>query len=181
MQNRQIRIAALMAPRSHARRRTAPSPSLECAALCLVNLGSFDALHGRQALAAKSTRRAPNFTGSSHPNELWVAHLAHLRCWEALVFVAFVLDGFSRMIVGWQLADHMRTDLVLDALKMALLRRGPSADLELIHHSDRGSVLRLALYVSPASWASRAICTRLLSSSFSSTRETCAFTVATLM
>ena len=43
------------------------------------------------------------------------------------------------MIVGWQLAAHMRTDLVLDALKMALHRRGPGADVELIHHSDRGS------------------------------------------
>src|SRR5438445_9874542 len=43
------------------------------------------------------------------------------------------------MIVGWQLAGHMRTDLVLDALKMALGQRGPGADVELIHHSDRGS------------------------------------------
>ena len=49
------------------------------------------------------------------------------------------LDAYSRMIVGWQLAAHMRTDLVLDALKMALHRRGPGADVELIHHSDRGS------------------------------------------
>jgi putative transposase len=50
-----------------------------------------------------------------------------------------VLDAHSRMIVGWQLAGHMRTDLVLDALRMALHRRGPGADVELIHHSDRGS------------------------------------------
>jgi putative transposase len=50
-----------------------------------------------------------------------------------------VLDAYSRMIVGWQLAPHMRTDLVLDALKMALGRRSPGADIELIHHSDRGS------------------------------------------
>jgi putative transposase len=73
------------------------------------------------------------------PNELWVADLSYLRCWEGLVFFAFVLDAYSRMIVGWQLASHMRTDLVLDALKMALGRRGPGADVELIHHSDRGS------------------------------------------
>ena len=73
------------------------------------------------------------------PNELWVADISYLRCWEGLVFFAFVLDAFSRMIVGWQLAGHMRTDLVLDALKMALHRRGSGADVELIHHSDRGS------------------------------------------
>ena len=73
------------------------------------------------------------------PNQLWVADLSYLRCWEGLVFFAFVLDAYSRMIVGWQLAGHMRTDLVLDALKMALHRRGPGADVELIHHSDRGS------------------------------------------
>jgi putative transposase len=52
---------------------------------------------------------------------------------------SFVLDAFSRMIVRWQLATHMRTDLVLDALKMALAQPGPGADVELIHHSDRGS------------------------------------------
>ena len=76
---------------------------------------------------------------ASRPNELWVADISYLRCWQGLVFFAFVLDAYSRMIVGWQLASHMRTDLVLDALKMALHRRGPGADIELIHHSDRGS------------------------------------------
>jgi putative transposase len=76
---------------------------------------------------------------ASRPNELWVADISYLRCWQGLVFFAFVLDAYSRMIVGWQLAPHMRTDLVLDALRMALHRRGPGADVELIHHSDRGS------------------------------------------
>jgi putative transposase len=50
-----------------------------------------------------------------------------------------VIDAYSRKIVGWQLATHMRTDLVLDAPKMALAQRGTGADGELIHHSDRGS------------------------------------------
>ena len=76
---------------------------------------------------------------ASRPNELWVADISYLRCWEGLVFFAFVLDAHSRMIVGWQLAGHMRTDLVLDALRMALGQRGAGADVELIHHSDRGS------------------------------------------
>jgi putative transposase len=79
-----------------------------------------------------------DFTAAA-PNELWVADLSYLRCREGLVFFAFVLDAFSRMIVGWQLAQHMRTDLVLDALRMALGQRGPGADLQLVHHSDRGS------------------------------------------
>jgi transposase InsO family protein len=50
-----------------------------------------------------------------------------------------VIDAFSRKIVGWQLAPHMRTDLVLDALRMALAQREGGADVELVHHSDRGS------------------------------------------
>ena len=73
------------------------------------------------------------------PNELWVADLSYLRCWEGLVFFGFVLDAYSRKVVGWQLATNMRTTLVLDALRMALVRRGPGADVELVHHSDRGS------------------------------------------
>src|SRR4051794_3800257 len=79
-----------------------------------------------------------NFSASA-PTELWVADLSYLRCWEGLVFFAFVIDAYSRKVVGWQLAAHMRTDLVLDALKMALGQRGGGADVELIHHSDRGS------------------------------------------
>jgi putative transposase len=80
---------------------------------------------------------------ASRPNQLWVADLSYVRCWQGVVYFAFVLDAFSRMVVGWQLATHMRTDLVLDALKMALGLRGPGADVELVHHSDRGSQLRL--------------------------------------
>jgi putative transposase len=73
------------------------------------------------------------------PDRLWVADLSYLRCWEGLVFFAFVIDAFSRCVVGWQLAAHMRTTLVLDALRMALGTRRPGADVALVHHSDRGS------------------------------------------
>lgn len=73
------------------------------------------------------------------PNRLWVADFTYLRCWEGVVFFSFVIDAFSRRIVGWQFASHMRTDLVLDALRMALTRREHGADVELIHHSDAGS------------------------------------------
>ena len=76
---------------------------------------------------------------ASAPNRLWVGDFTYLRCWEGLVFFAFILDVFSRMIVGWQLAANMRTTLVLDALRMALGIRQPGADFQLVCHTDAGS------------------------------------------
>jgi len=73
------------------------------------------------------------------PDRLWVADFTYVRCWEGMVYFSFVIDVFSRRIVGWQLAGHMRTDLVLDALRMVLSRRRRGADVELVHHSDAGS------------------------------------------
>jgi putative transposase len=73
------------------------------------------------------------------PDEKWFADFTYLRCWEGLVFFSFVIDAYSRMIVGWQFASHMRTDLVLDALRMALHQRAPGADVSLVAHSDAGS------------------------------------------
>lgn len=75
---------------------------------------------------------------AAEPNELWCADFTYLRCWDGVVFFASVIDVYSRMVVGWQSADHVRTDLVLDALKMALHLRGTGADVELVHHSDAG-------------------------------------------
>ena len=88
-------------------------------------------------------RQAPDlverdFTAEA-PNRLWVADFTYLRTWEGVCFFSFVVDVFSRMIVGWQFATNMRTTLVLDALRMALGLRAPGADVALIHHSDRGS------------------------------------------
>ena len=79
-----------------------------------------------------------DFTASA-PNETWFADFTYLRCWEGVVFFSFVIDAYSRMVVGWQFAEHMRTDLVLDALRMALSTRDPGADVALVHHSDAGS------------------------------------------
>jgi putative transposase len=73
------------------------------------------------------------------PNRLWVGDLTYLRTWEGRLYFAFIIDVFSRMIVGWQLASHMRTDLVLDALRMALGLREPGADFQLVAHTDAGS------------------------------------------
>jgi transposase InsO family protein len=71
------------------------------------------------------------------PDVLWVADITYLRTWEGWVYLAAVQDAYSRRIVGWSMADHMRAELVVDALEMALHRRRPGPGL--IHHSDQGS------------------------------------------
>ena len=76
---------------------------------------------------------------AERPNQLWVADFTYLRCWEGVLYFSFVIDVFSRMLVGWQLAANMRKTLVLDALRMALGLRALGADVELVHHSDAGS------------------------------------------
>jgi putative transposase len=73
------------------------------------------------------------------PDRLWVCDFTRVRCWEGVLYFAFVIDVFSRRVVGWQLAAHMRTTLVLDALRMALGTRAPGVDVKLVHHSDAGS------------------------------------------
>jgi len=80
-------------------------------------------------------------------NELWVADLTYVRTAAGWVYAAFVLDVYSRMIVGWQVATSLYTDLALDALQMAIWRRGDRADLTgLVHHSDRGVQYRAIRY-----------------------------------
>jgi putative transposase len=83
---------------------------------------------------------------AQEPNRLWVGDLSYLRCWEGVVYFAFVIDVFSRRVVGWQLASHMSTDLVLDALRMALGTREHGADFRLVAHTDRGSQYTSADY-----------------------------------
>lgn len=77
-----------------------------------------------------------DFTASC-PNQLWVANLTYVATWRGFVFVAFVIDVFARMIVGWRASNSLRTDLALDALEQALWARGNLDGL--VHHSDRGS------------------------------------------
>ena len=71
------------------------------------------------------------------PNQLWVADITYVATWSGFVYVAFVVDVFSRYIVGWRALKHMQTDLILDALEQALWFRGKPKGV--IHHSDRGS------------------------------------------
>ena len=73
----------------------------------------------------------------AEPNVLWLADITYLRTWEGWLYLAAVQDAYSRRIVGWSMADHMRHELVVDTLQMALHRRRP--DPGLIHHSDAGS------------------------------------------
>ena len=73
---------------------------------------------------------------ADRPNRLWVADLTYVATWAGFVYVAFVLDVFSRKIVGWRVSSSLRSDLALDALEQALHAR-PEID-QLIHHSDRG-------------------------------------------
>ena len=94
----------------------------------------------------KTTIRIPGITPAtdlverdfdrSAPNVLWVADSTYLRTGEGWLYLAAVQDTYSRLIVGWSMAIHMRSSLVVDALKMALARRRPEPGL--IHHSDQG-------------------------------------------
>jgi putative transposase len=89
-------------------------------------------------------RRAPppapdlvkrNFAPES-PDRLWVADITYVRTWEGWLYLAFVLDTYSRRIVGWSMTNSLKTDLVIDALNLAIYTRRPKPGL--IHHSDRG-------------------------------------------
>src|SRR3954454_15134782 len=77
-----------------------------------------------------------NFTPEA-PDRLWVADITYVRTWEGWLYLSFVLDTYSRKVVGWSMANNLRTGLVLDALNMGIYNRRPQPGL--IHHSDRGS------------------------------------------
>ena len=72
-------------------------------------------------------------------NQVWVGDITYLRTWEGWVYLATVIDAHSRRVIGWAIADHMRTDLIEDALKMALVLRGADRPAKVIFHSDRGT------------------------------------------
>ena len=75
---------------------------------------------------------------ADRPNQLWVADLTYVATWRGFVYVAFVIDVFSRGIVGWRVSSSLRSDLALDALEQALYDRALAATAPLVHHSDRG-------------------------------------------
>ena len=69
-------------------------------------------------------------------DQLWVADITYIPTWAGFLYLAVVLDAFSRRVIGWAMATHLRTELVLDALNMAIAQRHPE---EVIHHSDQGT------------------------------------------
>jgi transposase InsO family protein len=75
---------------------------------------------------------------ATRPNQLWVADLTYVATWRGFVYVAFVIDVFSRRIVGWRASSSLRSDLALDALEQALYDRAVGEAGPLVHHSDRG-------------------------------------------
>jgi putative transposase len=86
-----------------------------------------------------SGRQAPDLVerqfAATEVNQLWVADITYIPTWAGFVYLAIVLDAWSRRIVGWAMATHLRTELVLDALQMAASQRKPEG---VIHHSDQG-------------------------------------------
>lgn len=107
------------------------------------------ATHGIRGVSRRrgttTTRRGPEETSASDlvqrdftataPNQLWVADITYVPTWAGFLFLAVVLDAFSRRIIGWAMATHLKTALVLDALEMAYTQRRPD---DVIHHSDHG-------------------------------------------
>lgn len=75
---------------------------------------------------------------AERPNHLWVADFTFVSTWQGFAYVAFIVDVYSRFIVGWRVSRHMRTEFILDALEQALHTRRPEPH-RLVHHSDRGS------------------------------------------
>ena len=88
----------------------------------------------RAPVAPDHVRR--QFTATA-PNQLWTADITYVPTWAGFLYLAVVLDVFSRRIVGWAMADHLRAELVLGALEMALWNRRPAPGV--VHHSDQGS------------------------------------------
>jgi putative transposase len=96
---------------------------------------------GKTTIRVPGVRTAPDLVrrdfNPTAPNRLWCADITYIRTWEGWLYLASVMDLYSRRVVGWAMADHLRSELVVDALQMAVTRRRPGPGLT--HHSDKGS------------------------------------------
>lgn len=111
----------------------------------LMRAGGIAGCHRRRV--PRTTQREPTVVpapdhverkfSASTPNQLWTADITYVPTWSGFLYLAVVLDVYSRRIVGWAMADHLRTELVVSALEMALWNRRPTHGV--IHHSDQGS------------------------------------------
>ena len=112
----------------------------------LMRLAGIEGTHRRRRVRttrpAEGAVRPADLVGrdfsASRPNRLWVSDLTYVATWAGVAYVCFIIDAFSRRIVGWRAAAHMRTDMVLDALEMARASRGAHLG-GLVAHSDAGS------------------------------------------
>jgi putative transposase len=102
----------------------------------------------RTTVRLEGVRVAPDLVerdfNPAAPNRTWSADITYIRTWEGWLYLAHVQDLFSRRIVGWAMTDHLRAELVIDALQMAIGRRKP--DPGVIHHSDQGSQYTAVLF-----------------------------------
>jgi putative transposase len=133
------------APRIHAELKDEGRPVGRKRVARLMRALGLQGVHRRRR--ARTTRRderaapAPDLVGRDFsapgPDALWVADITYVPTWAGFLYLAVVLDAFSRRVVGWAMAAHLRTELVLEALEMAIRTRAPGPGL--VHHSDRGS------------------------------------------
>jgi len=132
-------------PRVHAELRAL---GVRCSRKRVARLMRKAGLQGCQRGRKKRTTRrdehatpAPDLVGrnfcTTSLNQLWTADITYVHTREGFLYLAFILDVYSRKVVGWAMATHLRTDLVVDALEMALWRRKPEAGV--IHHTDLGA------------------------------------------
>ena len=94
----------------------------------------------RTTIRKPGVRPAPDlvkrdFT-ADRPDQLWVADITYIRTWAGFLYLAVVMDAYSRRIIGWSMANHLKAELVIDALQMAVQQRRPEG---VVHHSDQGS------------------------------------------
>jgi len=108
-------------------------------------LGLFGAVRGRRFkttipadLADRPMDLVERDFAAERPNQLWVSDFTYVATWRGFVYVAFVIDVFSRRIVGWRVSSSLKTDLALDALEQAICEREEDRAERLVHHSDRG-------------------------------------------
>lgn len=96
--------------------------------------------HTRTTVRRPGARPAPDLVNrnfvSDRPDQLWVADITYIHTWAGFLYLSVVMDAWSRKIIGWSMANHLRTEIVIDALQMAIEQRQPEG---VIHHSDQGS------------------------------------------
>ena len=130
----------------HALRREGSTVGRDQVGRLMRGLGLAGTVRGKTKRTTISSELSPRpadlverVFAAAAPNRLWVADITYVSTWSGFVYTAFVIDAFSRAIVGWRVSNSLRAELALDALEMAIWSRR-SADLGgLVHHSDRGS------------------------------------------